>query len=239
MSGRQRRSAPKQSLAQKAYQEIKEQILTCQLRPGRMLLANQLAESLRMSRTPVHEALKMLVSEGLLQVIPRVGYVISPVTVNDVQEIFQLRLTLESLAAELAARNATDDDFKAFRKMEERARNAPASISNEDPKSLRESLKENREFHLMVAGLSGNRRLVQIIDGMLDESQRLLTFDRRAHLRMGGAHQKVLEALRNRDPEAARAAMRQHILATQKRIVDSLLPEDTLHPADETSRVDG
>ncbi len=102
------------SLAESAYRRLKADILTCRLAPGAMLAAPRLAETLEMSRTPVHEALKTLCQEGLLVVEPRAGYRVTAVTTRDVEEIFDLRLARD------LAQAAQRCDVSA-----ERARNLP------------------------------------------------------------------------------------------------------------------
>lgn len=225
------------SLSDKAYRNIKEEILTGLLRPGEIVAANQLADVYRMSRTPIHEALKLLASEGLVQVIPRVGYAISSVTVSDVQEIFQLRLTLESLALELALNRVTETDLEAFERMQEKTDKAAQSIRRGDARFLRRSIEAHRDFHTMVAALSGNRRLVEMIRGLLDESQRIMLLDPNTRDQIdfmsSPEHRQVLEALANRDREAAREAMIGHIRRAQERILSSMLPQHIDAPLSE------
>lgn len=222
------------SLSDKAYRNIKEQILTGILRPGEIVAANQLADVYRMSRTPIHEALKLLASEGLVQVIPRVGYAISSVSVNDVQEIFQLRLTLESLALELALNRVTDSDVAAFERMQEETKKAAQSIPRNHAKFLRRSIEAHRDFHTMVAALSGNRRLVEMIRGLMDESQRIMLLDPNTRdeidFMSSPEHRQVLEALARRDRDAAREAMIGHIRRAQERILNSMLPQHVEAP---------
>ncbi|MDQ4145816.1 MAG: GntR family transcriptional regulator [Actinomycetota bacterium] len=219
----------RRSLSDKAYLNIKDEILTGRLRPGEIVAANQLADVYRMSRTPIHEALKLLASEGLVQVIPRVGYVISSISVTDVQEIFQLRVTLEALALELALQRVTDKDIEAFERIQAATKKAARSIPRSDPQFVRRSIEANRDFHARVADLSGNRRLADMIRGLLDESQRIMLLD--PNTRKGidfmssPQHREVVDALARRDRDAAREAMIGHIRLAQERILASMLPQ--------------
>lgn len=201
------------SLAGRAYRQLKADILACRLLPGAMVGAAQLAERLGMSRTPVHEALKALCQEGLLQVLPRVGYIVTPVAVSDIVHIFDLRLSLEVLGAGHAAERATDRDVAILRGQHERARQSSTGGSLDDPAHIESLITGNRDFHVSVAALSGNHRLARIVGGLLDEGQRIyfLYFRSRRPPALGDPHHDVIEALAARDPSAACEAMATHI----------------------------
>lgn len=201
------------SLAASVELKLKADIVGCRLLPGTMLAAQQLAERFEVSRTPVHEALKALCQEGLVRVLPRVGYIVTPVTASDIDEIFDLRLSLEVLGAGLTAERATHDDVAALRAQHERAQANLASGSMVDPAFLDSLIAGNREFHVSIAALSGNRRLAQIVGGLLDEGQRIYFL----YFRPGRPpltrepHEDIIESLDARDPDAARSAMAAHI----------------------------
>ena len=199
------------SLADSAYRHLKAQILSCRMTPGTLLGAPQLAESLEMSRTPVHAALKRLCEEGLLDVEPRVGYRVTPVTVKDIEEIFDLRLLNEVHAAGLAAARAARRDVEILRGQHKRAHAKAGTGSVDDPDFLAALVGGNRDFHLSVATMSGNVRLARIIARLLDEGQRIYFLYFLADRPLTDWHTPVIDALAARDPEAAREAMAAHI----------------------------
>jgi len=164
-----------------------------------------------MSRTPVHEALKALCQEGLLRVMPRIGYIVTPVSAGDIEEIFDLRLALEPLAAGLAAERVAAHDVASLRGQHERALQNSGSVAN--PDYLESLIAGNREFHVSVAVLSGNTRLARMVGGLLDEGQRIyfLYFRSGRVPPTADAHVDVLRALAARDPQAARDAMAAHV----------------------------
>ena len=218
------------SLAQKAYRQLKEDILTAKLRPGEMILGTKLAQKYRMSRTPVHEALKLLCTEGLVAVIPRVGYVVTELTVADVQEVFQLRLAAETLAAELAVDHVSASDIEAFERLQRSIQTRGRSLAKDPAAHRRFAIDANTEFHLTVARLSGNRRLVELIASLLDESRRTLLLDPMVTGYVNlptNDHSEVVEALARRDRKGAREAMARHMREGQRRIVEMLLGEGT------------
>jgi DNA-binding GntR family transcriptional regulator len=214
------------SLAQTAYREIKDLILTSRLRPGEIVAAHSLAARYGMSRSPVGQALTLLSQEGLIRVMPRVGYLIPSISIADVHEIFQLRLHLEGLGAEQAAVLATDADLDAFKTTDAEVRRMAAAVKPDDPGRRRLSIEAHASFHLMVARMSGNGRLVECVRRLLDESQRIQSLDPRFRYHIGflvGAHRDVVDALRTRDRMAVRTAMEHHIRLSQERIVRSLI----------------
>lgn len=227
---RKTKRSPKKAqlpLGQRAYEQVKEQILLGRLRSGEMVNGTRLSEEFKMSRTPVHEALNLLVKEGLLQVIPRIGYIVVPVTIQDLQDVFQLRVALETLAAELAAERAKAEELELFEGIEADYQRSALSVAGDQAASLRLAVKANREFHLKIAELSGNKRLVQVIEGLLDQSQRLVAFDPRiagdVNFAHSAQHRAILDAVKAGDRKRAREAVTAHVKEAQERILRSLM----------------
>lgn len=206
--------AGRNSLAESAYRQLKAAILSCRFLPGALLGAPQLAESLEMSRSPVHEALKTLCQEGLVVVEARVGYRVTPVTVRDIEEIFELRLLDEVHGAGLAAARAATRDVEILRAQHERGKAIVGTGSSDDPAYLESLAASNREFHVSVAAMSGNRRLARIVGALLDEGQRIHFLYFLNHRVFVDRHAAVIDALAARDPDAAREAMATHIRET-------------------------
>lgn len=182
---------------------LRDAILTCRLAPGAVLNERELAEQLGVSKTPVREALSLLNHEGLVQILPRQAYVVSPITVRDVHESFDLRVILECAAAELAAARITDEELARL----------DAIVSGEAAaEPLAATLDRNVDFHTLIARASGNERLTQLIERLLGEMPRLITVGY-----VMGEHEQVMKALRERSPVRARAAMREHILTVKEK----------------------
>src|SRR5512142_91634 len=100
------------ALSDRAYLAIKDGILTLQIKPGQLVAIGDLASQLGVSRTPVRDALLRLEKEGLVIINPRKGAYIMPLSVQDVQEVFELRILLESYAARVAPERLTEDDHR-------------------------------------------------------------------------------------------------------------------------------
>jgi len=201
------------SLAGSVHRQLKADIVACRLLPGSMVGAAHLAQRFDVSRTPVHEALKALCQEGLLRVLPRVGYIVTPVTASDIDDIFDLRLSLEVLGAGRAAELVTDRSVANLRAQHARAQDNLGRGSLDDPSYLQSLMAGNREFHTTIAALSGNQRLARIVGGLLDEGERIyfLYFRSGRPDPPGDPHVAIVDALQARDPRAARAAMTAHI----------------------------
>src|ERR1700757_1191412 len=112
-----KRSAPEQqpgtsSLLETAYEKIKQQITACEFRPGDYLNEAELSERLGIGRTPVHQAIDRLMMEGLVQVMPRKGIIVTPVSLEDVLQTIDVRLLNECHCARLAAERAGEVDIR-------------------------------------------------------------------------------------------------------------------------------
>src|SRR5215471_18285123 len=105
-------SARATSLREAAYEAIKHRIITCAFRPGEYVNELQLSALLKIGRTPVHQALDRLMMEGMIEVIPRKGVIVKPMSLNEVLQIIEVRLINEPYGARLAADHADDSDLR-------------------------------------------------------------------------------------------------------------------------------
>jgi len=219
-------------LAERVYAHVKARILLGQVRPGDVIAAHALAETLSVSRTPVHEALKRLVSEGYLVAQPRIGYAVTPVDLAELRDLFQVRTRLEALSAELAAEAWTPEHMSAFQVADRYAQRRHRELRKAgEPVKLAEFLHdEHKRFHRMIASIGGNRRLERLISDLQDETQRfwsLLPTDQlvgRVFL-ADDAHRVILEAIASQDPAKARAAVVAHLRDGVQLMLDAVVPE--------------
>ncbi len=213
------------SIAAKAYRRLRCAIVECRLAPGQRVTEASIAQKLQVGETPAREALRQLVLEGLVQVTPRHGYVVAPITLRDVHELFELRLMVEPAAAALAARNASSACLARMRKLSE------IGYSPDNQDSVRKFLRANTELHAYIACISGNRRMAQLLSQLLSESERLIHFGVRSHPQSDqtvAEHQRLLEAFVNGDSNTARRLVEEHITATRQMVVESLLTNTSL-----------
>lgn len=192
------------SQTDRVYSSIRKAILTLDLSPRELLVESVLAKRYRVSKTPIREALAILQRDGLVEALPRKGYLVTPITVHDLHELFELRIALEGSAAELAAMRVTPAEIEHLATLK------PPDVTSD--REMHKFLDYNREFHVAVARASRNARLVQLIEQVNEEMSRLIAASYEI-----GEHKTVLAALRSGNPAAARAAMVEHISASQTR----------------------
>jgi DNA-binding GntR family transcriptional regulator len=207
------------SLADRAYSRIKKDLLTCTLEPGLQIAQSQLVERYELGITPVREALKRLEQEGYVQAIPRFGYLITPITIEDIGSIYELRLILEKSAVRLAAERATDMQLVNIEQ------GAQFTYRYKDPQSYQQFLETNISFHRSVAATSGNERLAEAIAKLLDEMNRIFHLGlelRDSAEEMQAEHLALAAALVKRDAELAKQIVEAQITRSQQRVLEML-----------------
>ncbi len=223
-------SSPR-SLAAEAYQLLRRQIIYCALPPAVRVTEADFVKQLGLGKTPIREALGRLAQEGLVRVIPRQGYVIAPITLRDVHDLFDLRLIVEPAAVQHAAAHI---DVTDLRRLDALCR---AGYTLGDHDSATAFLRANTEFHVLIARASGNARLARLLAQLLDESERLFHLGlmlRNRSDEMAHEHHDLVEALAARDAEAARCIAVDQITTSQRMVVDALLTSAALMEASVT-----
>ncbi len=213
------------SLAERAYRRLRLAIVECRLAPEQRLTESSIARQLRVGKTPAREALRRLVVEGLARVTPRHGYSVSPITLRDVEELFELRLLVEPAAAALAAGGL---DNPARSRLQELSL---VGYTEAERDSLRKFVRTNTEFHAQIAFLSGNRRYAALVSQLLAESERLINFGALLHPMSGQTvdeHRRLIEALSDGDADSARRIMEEHVRTTRQMVVSSLISSANL-----------
>jgi DNA-binding GntR family transcriptional regulator len=196
------------SLRDRAYDTIKHRIITCAFRPGEYINELQLSALLKIGRTPVHQALDRLMIEGMVEVIPRKGVIVKPVSLNEVLQIIEVRLINEPYGARLAAEKGSDADLADIADVLDRTRD---SVAVRDVEKL---MLLDREFHLLIARAAKNEVLIDLLRNLHERSLRFWFISLNAptqHEAVQKEHGAIFSAVRRRDPDAAEAAMRRHI----------------------------
>ena len=211
------------SLAEQAYARLRHEILTCVLSPGQVVSERELARQYEVSKTPIREALTQVCHDGLMQRLPGRGYMVTPITIKDVRDLFDLRLILEVTAAERAAQNSSPAQIATLKEM------SVVSYSLDDPESHVLFLKTNRNFHLALAEAAGNRRLVKTMEGLMTDMDRLFHLGLRlrdSSEEMRQEHQEVVAALESGDVEGVRDAIARQIMTSRDRILEAIMQGD-------------
>jgi DNA-binding GntR family transcriptional regulator len=196
------------SLHQEVAATLREHIFSGALLPGSFVDEVALCESLKISRTPLREALKVLTAEGLMRHEPRRGCFVSEVTEQDLDDIFPVIALLEGRCAYEAARNASDADLAALKILHDRL------TGHADAGRIQDYYATNLLIHEAIIMLANNRWLAQSIADL----RKILKLARLQQLHAPGRltqslseHLSVYAALMSRDSDGAEAAMRTHL----------------------------
>ncbi|MEM8838757.1 MAG: GntR family transcriptional regulator [Pseudomonadota bacterium] len=199
--------------------DLEDAILTGDYPDGYKLDETCLSEKYAVSRTPVREALRMLSSTGLVDLVPNRGAFVKLPTIAEIVEMFEVMAELEALAARLAARRATSEQLQA---LEEAHRSCARAREAADPNTY---FSENERFHQMIYEASGNSYLQREAQALF----RLLQPIRRIQLQARGRlsqsmdeHGAILTSLISGDGEEAARLLRSHIIIQGEKFNDVL-----------------
>jgi DNA-binding GntR family transcriptional regulator len=205
-----------QGLPDRIYSALKHRILTCSLPPGRRLMENDLSREFGVSRTPLREALNRLALEQLVFLTPYRGYAVTPLLLDDIRKLSELRLILESESAALAAERAGKEEVKELKTLA-RLRYQPG-----DRATYEQYLRDNSAFHQALVRCTRNARLEAVVASVLDQIQRplYLGLDTGLNAREATAeHYELVEAVAQRKSQRARKVMADQIKRAEMRIL--------------------
>jgi len=204
------------TLDQRVYSAIEEKILSGEYKVGEQITENRLSSELGVSRTPVREALMMLELNGLIDLIPNKGATVRGISVDDLIDIYKIRIRLEGLAASLAAERI---DADGIRQLEETVELSEFYISKNDCEKIKEL---DSTFHSCVYRQSGSRMLEKV----LSELHRSIGLYRKRSLENPGRieksvreHREILEAIKSKDAQKADELTALHVSAALKNLL--------------------
>lgn len=208
-----------QSLRSVIYNQLEDMILTGVLAPGERINESKLSVALKVSRAPIREACRQLEKHGMVQIIPRRGTFVTKIEVNDVKELYDIRASLESLAAEKAANNATPKEQQEFQDILETMKEA---IKADDAKHY---FKANMIFHRKIVLTARNANLESLIEGIYNKA----SLYRRTNLsvldRMSISykqHKDIYKAIVAGNPMEASTQMKHHVIDARDELLNSL-----------------
>lgn len=190
------------------FHTLRQSILKGELQPGDRLLEIQLAKKLGVSRTPIREALRKLELEGLVLMVPRRGAEVAAITEKGLRDVLEVRRSLEELAIELAIQRMSDENIADL----EEARIAfRESLSSNDEIRIAQA---DEHFHDVIYRGTYNDKLIQMLNNLRDQMYRY----RLEYIKDTGKrqtilveHENILNAVKTRNMELGRKAMREHI----------------------------
>lgn len=210
-------------LGEQVFGLVRRMISEGELKPGERLVEEHLASRIGTSRTPIREALHRLVQEGLVERRKRGGYVVRPISAQEVEEVTGVRAALEAYAVELGSRRISETTLA---ELERNVADFEKALAKGNQKRL---VELNTQFHNMVYHLAGSKLLVRLINDLAENLHRFrvaLLSDPKAAKRSLEDHREMLAALKRGDKEQAVRVCRAHILAGGAWILDQLKEQD-------------
>jgi len=206
-------------LAAEVVERLRDMIIQGELAPGVKLNERVLCACLRTSRTPVREAIKYLASEGLVELLPNRGAIVTPITAATVREMFELLGALEALAGELACSKASDADIAEIRALHYQM------LAHHARSELAAYFRVNQQIHMQLVESAGNATLTntyRALNGRVRRARYMANLSRERWDHAVGEHQKILDALVRRDGELLPALLRSHLSNKMAVVMEAL-----------------
>ena len=204
-------------LRERVYEQLRHDILTCELMPGAEIREAELAARFEVSKSPVRDALISLEREGLVITIPRQGYRVAPVSISDMLDMFHLRAALERANMERIFRHASDEQLEALDQFKHFS-------ASQWPDGF---VSYNKSFHRRLAELGGNPRMRDQLIDLIDLMERAVQISV-SNMNHGkpealvAEHREIIEVIQSRSIKTAQRLAEQHVLAAGKRVSNAV-----------------
>jgi len=213
------RRAPQKLVRVDVYERLRSEILACTLRPGTQLQEKDLAEKYGVSKSPIRDALLRLQEQHLIEVLPRKGYRVTPVSMSEIGEMYEMRALLEGACVRRLIDHASDAALAAL----------DAAAAAPDDNGVASWIQYNRDFHLALAGACGNSRLARATREIIEQFDRLIYMNMSNVLREAGnlqqfvdEHTAIVAAIKRRDKRAALALTRDHVESSRTLLLEQV-----------------
>ncbi|MBS1249841.1 MAG: HTH-type transcriptional repressor RspR [Chloroflexi bacterium] len=201
----------------RAYELIREKIITLELEPGQPLDEGKLAQELEIGQNPVREALRLLVHDHLVKAPPR-GLYVSSINIDDLEKISAIRIQMETLAARQAAQKASEDDLIVLN-----------ALCQEDVQEVHQLLDLDHKFHQAIAQAAHNKYLADVLEHFFGLSQRMWYLVLPKLEFLPGAvksHIELTDAIKSQDADRAGELMHAHIEGFYRKISKILMSNE-------------
>jgi DNA-binding GntR family transcriptional regulator len=219
-NARSKSSKDTTNLSARAYQEIKSLILRTEILPGQKLHHQELSEHLGVSRTPVREALSRLAQEGYVSLLPNRGFICKEIGMQEAEELYDLRESLEAFAIEKAIARLDADGLE---RLQHKIDLYGQDISK---RFTRERLLYDQEIHLEIADIAGNKTLKntlsQVFERIVLKRKVDALYDEARGLGAHQEHLRILAAVRKGNPQEAVRCIRIHIQNGKENVLSDL-----------------
>lgn len=202
----------------RVYEQIRAEVLSCALAPGSQIFEQALAQRLGVSKSPVREALLRLQEQSLVEVQPRRGYRVRPISITEAQEMYEMRLLYERACVSRVIDHADDSQIDLLKSV--------LHVAGEF--DLRQWIEMNRNFHCMLAAICGNSRLAKATIELIQQFERYtyVSIGRLAKPlnmeRFEREHAAIVDAIKRRNKREALTIIREHVEASRRRTLEVL-----------------
>jgi len=189
------------------------------LRPNERLIETDIALKMNISRTPVREALKLLETQGYLSRLPSGGLIVTDHSPSQIRNLYEVREALETMALRLACQRATEEEIEQVEELHIRIIDAVRE------RDINQFIELNSAFHNHLLSACGNEQLLALLQTFRDQyfDRRLVrVFSANEWRNMPKQHQKLLDAVRQRDQRLAERAVREHITTALRIAIERL-----------------
>lgn len=201
------------------FNTLRQGILTGELKPGERLMEIHLADRLGVSRTPIREAIRMLELEGLVTMMPRRGAEVARISKQDIQDVLEVRLALDSLATRLACERISEKQKEELKASAEKFIEATAT------RDAVEIAHADVQFHDVILAASHNKRLVQMVNNLAERIYRYrLEYikDETNHRGLIEEHERIMNSVLSGDVESACIAAEIHIVNQENNMLSQI-----------------
>jgi DNA-binding GntR family transcriptional regulator len=206
-------------LSEDIAESIKTAIIKGKFKPGQKISEGELAESMGISRTPLREAFRKLENEGFIKIIPRKGAVVVDIDTEEAINLYEIKSTLEGLAARLAAANMKEKDIGKLERVNEELKELI------DKNDLESFYRMHTRFHEGFVKLCGNKRLIQMISNLNDHFNRFgiisLTLPGQFEKAIE-QHEEIIKAYKSGDPNLVEKRVKTNVMTGGRVLVDHL-----------------
>ncbi len=215
-------SVSQSTLADQAYEAIRDRIVNGELSVGEFVREQEVSEALGVSRTPVREALGRLASEGFLDRIPHRGFQVPEEALNTLLELYPILSSLEILAGRLALSCLTDGDLRKLREINDRM------IERQGTGKVRDLIRLNDRFHQVIYQRSGNQRLSDLLTDLRSQVKRLEVWFYSDSERVRDSvehHEELIQAMEGGDQDRVLALLEDNMALTYERFREEYADE--------------
>lgn len=201
------------------FNTLRQAILTGELKPGERLMEIHLANKLGVSRTPIREAIRKLELEGLVTMIPRRGAEVAQITEKSMNDVLEVRRSMDALCVELACERITEE---ALQELDSACDAFAEAVKTKD---IRRIAQADVALHDIIVQATGNLRLVQLINNLSEQMYRYrfeYLKDISRHQSLIQEHRMIFEGIKARNKEEASSAAKLHIDNQEKAIIEQI-----------------